>query len=69
MSWPTVGHRLALVRESIMDSLFVGVDVSKDHLDVLRPPAFADSNPAELARQVIKWALFSGEPLAWPADA
>jgi hypothetical protein len=54
---------------SVSGPEFPGLSPSDPRPIVLRPPAFAYRSPAELARQVIQWALFSGEQPGCHPDA
>lgn len=53
---------------SISGQEFPRVSPSEPRPVVMRPPDFSYGSPAELARQVIQWALCS-KPLAAPTDA
>lgn len=52
---------------SISGPEFPGISPSTPRPVILRPPAFVYRGPGELARQVILWALFSGDRSAGPA--
>lgn len=54
---------------SVSGPEFPGLPPSVPRPLILRPPEFAYRSPADLARQVIRWALFSGEPPVPRADA
>jgi hypothetical protein len=54
---------------SVIGPEFPGVSPSEPRPVVLRPSAFSYGSPAELARQVIGWALSSGERPAERTDA